>query len=210
MISRKPADERLADWTPDLKVPKHTLWLPVASDRPLKELGSEAALNVLGLGTPEDRLEKFAGVIRDGTKAARDRGARMGGLIFFPDCNRLPPIAEVEVFGYHSKDPDKPSSLEFYRDLYGTPTERSVGPIEVNDLQLPAGPAIRFHSKYWPKQSWDPIAHLWEDVTYAVRPPRIQDTVVLKVSWVEFKFSEDLIKSADAIAQTLEIKLRDA
>jgi hypothetical protein len=210
MISRKPSDERPADWTPDLKVPKHTLWLPVASDRPLKELGAEAALNVLGLGTPQDRLDTFARVIRDGTTASRDRGARMGGLIFFPDYSRLPPIAEVEVSGYHSTDPGKPSSLEFYRDLYGTPTERTVGPVEVSDLQLPAGPAIRFHRKYWPKQSLDPIAHLWEDVTYAVRPPQISDTVVLKVSWAELKFSDDLIKSADAIAQTLQIKLRDA
>jgi hypothetical protein len=33
---------------------------------------------------------------------------------------------------------------------------------------------------------------------------------VLTVAWVEFQFSEALIKSADAIAQTLEIKLLDA
>ena len=185
-------------------------WLPVASDKPLKELGREAALNILGLGTPEDRMEKFARVIRDGTKDYRDRGVKMGGLIFFPDYDRLPPIANVDVFGYHSKDPDKPSSLEFYRELYGKPTTRSVGPVEVTDIQLPAGPAIRFHRRYWPKQSLDPIAHQWEDVTYAVRPPQIQSAVVLKVSWVEFKFSEALINAADAIAKTLAIKVDDA
>jgi hypothetical protein len=103
-------------------VPDHTLWLPVASDKPLKELGREAALNVLGLGTPEDRLEKFARVIRDSTKHGRDRNVRMGGLIFFPDYNRLPPIANIDVFGYYSKEPGKPSSLEFYRENFGTPT----------------------------------------------------------------------------------------
>jgi hypothetical protein len=210
MIRRDSRDERPSGWTPDLKVPEHTLWLPVASDKPLKELGREAALNILGLGTPEDRLEKFARVIRDGTKDCLDRGVKMGGLIFFPDYNRLPPIANVDVFGYHSKDPDKPSSLEFYRELYGTPTKRSVGPVEVTDIQLPAGPAIRFHRRYWPKQSLDPIAHQWEDVTYAVRPPQIQSAVVLKVSWAEFKFSEALINAADAIAPTLVIKVDDA
>jgi hypothetical protein len=209
MIGRKTRDEHSAGWIPDLKVPEHTLWLPVASDKPLQELGREAALNILGLGTPEDQLEKFARVIRDGTKDCKRRGVRMGGLIFFPDYNRLPPIANVDVLGYDSENPDTPSSLEFYRDLYGTPTERSIGPIEVTDLQLPAGPAIRFHRRYWPKENWDPIAHQWEDVTYAVRPPKIDSAVVVKVSWVEFKFSEALIKSADAIAQTLEIKLLD-
>ena len=154
-------------------------------------------------------LKAFARFIHDGTEDCRQRGVKMGGLVFFPDFNRLPPIANVDVFGYHSKDPAEPSSLEFYRGLYGTPTERSVGPVEVTDLQLPAGPAIRFHRRYWPKANWDPIAHQWEDVTYAVRPPEIDSAVVLRVSWVEFKFSEALIKSADAIAQTLEIKLLD-
>jgi hypothetical protein len=81
-----------------------------ASDKPLKELGREAALNVLGLGTPEDRLEKFARVIRDSTKHGRDRNVRMGGLIFFPDYDRLPPIANIDVFGYYSKEPGKPGA----------------------------------------------------------------------------------------------------
>jgi hypothetical protein len=212
MIGRKTRDERPSGWIPDLKVPEHTLWLPVASDKPLQELGREAALNILGLGTPEDRLEKFARVIHDGTKSGKDRGVKMGGLIFFPDYNRLPPIANVDVFGYYSKDPDKPSSLEFYRENFGTPDKDTVGPVEVADVQLPAGPAIRFHRRFWPKPvpRWDPVSHQWEEVTYAVRAPQINDTVVLTVAWVEFQFSEALIKSADAIAQTLEIKLLDA
>ena len=73
MIRRNPLDPRPFNWKPDLKVPDHTLWLPVASDKPLKELGREVALDVLGLGTPEDRLEKFARAIRDSTKHDRPR-----------------------------------------------------------------------------------------------------------------------------------------
>jgi hypothetical protein len=210
MTRRNKSDVHLVGWTPDLKAPKHTFWLPVASDRPLKELGSEAALKVFGLGTPEDRLEKFARVIREGTKAARDRRAMMGGLIFFPDFNRLPPIAQVEVAGGYSRDPDRPSSLEFYREHLGTPDKDTVGPVEVTDLELPAGPAIRFHRRFWPKQSWDPIAHLWEELSFAVRPPLISETVLLTVSWAEFNFSEALIDAADAIAPTLAIKIDDA
>jgi hypothetical protein len=210
MIRRNRGEKRLVGWTPDLKAPKHTFWLPVASDKPLKELGREAALKVLGLGTPEDRLEKFARVIRDGTIASRNRGVMMGGLIFFPDFNRLPPIAQVEVACGYSRDPDKPSSLEFYREHLGTPDKDTVGPVEVTDLQLPVGPAIRFHRRFWPKQSWDPIAHLWEEVCFAVRPPQISETVLLTVAWAEFKFSEALINAADAIAPTLVIKVDDA
>ncbi len=86
--------------------------------------------------------------------ASRDcRGAVCGkaGLLFYPDYNRLPPIANIDVFEYYSNNPDRPTSLDFYRELYGTPTERTIGPIEVTNLQLPAGPAIRFHQRYWPK-----------------------------------------------------------
>jgi hypothetical protein len=60
MTRRHSRDERPTGWAPELKVPAHTLWLPVASDKPLKELGRESALHILGLGTPEDRMEKFA------------------------------------------------------------------------------------------------------------------------------------------------------
>jgi len=47
-------------------------------------------------------------------------------------------------------------------------------------------------------------------VTYAVRPPVIEEAVLLMVAWTEFKFSEALINMADAIARTLEIKVSDA
>ena len=56
----------------------------------------------------------------------------------------------------------------------------------------------------------DPIAHLWEEVTFAVRPPQISETVLLTVAWAELKFSEALINAADAIAPTLAIKVDDA
>jgi hypothetical protein len=212
MIGRHADEDRISNWEPRLKVPKTTFMLPVGSERPLDELGREAAVKVYGSHAPEKDLKAFARFIHDGTEDCKRRGAKMGGLIFFPDFNRLPPVANVDVFGYHSNDPDKPSSLEFYRELYGTPDKDAVGPIEVADVQLPAGPAIRFHRRFWPKPypRWDPISHQWEEVTYAVRPPQITSAVVLTVSWVEFKLSEALIKSADAIAQTLEIKLLDA
>ncbi|MGH3279828.1 MAG: hypothetical protein ACRDNW_11930 [Trebonia sp.] len=209
MIGRKTRDERPSGWIPDLKVPEHTLWLPVASDKPLNELAQEAALNILGTGAPEDQLQKFARVIHDGTKDCKRRGVKMGGLIFFPDYNRLPPIANVDVFGYYSKDPERPNSLEFYRQLYGTPDKDTVGPVEVNDLTLPAGPAIRFHRRFWPKAGLDPISHLWEEVIFAIMPPEIDAIVVLRVAWVEFSFTEELINAADAVAPTLTIKRRD-
>jgi hypothetical protein len=213
MTGRNASEDRISNWEPRLKVPKTTFMLPVARDhRSLDEMGREAAEKVYGSHAPEEQLKAFARFIHDGTKDCRQRGVKMGGLIFFPDFNRLPPVANVDVYGYYSsKGPGTPSSLEFYREHFGTPDKDTVGPIEVTDVQLPAGPAIRFHRRFWPKPipRWAAVSHQWEEVMYAVRPPQINDAVVLTVAWVEFKFSEALIKSADAIAQTLEIKVDD-
>jgi hypothetical protein len=210
MIGRRPRQERPSNWEPELKVPPTTLWLPLGNDLPANEIGRRAAVKVLGTGTQEDRLEEFARVVSDGVADCRRRDVKLGGLLFFPDYNRLPPIANIDVSGYYSNDPQKPNSLEFYRQVYGTPDKDTVGPIEVNNVELPAGPAIRFHRRFWPKAGIDPISHQWEEVIYATLPPKIDAAVVLKVAWVEFKFSEALINMADAIARTLEIKLLDA
>jgi hypothetical protein len=207
MISSSAVDRRPSDWSPGLKVPEHTLWLPLGSEKPLKEIGARAALKVLGSDTPQDRLETFARIIRDGTKSSRDRGAMMGGLIFFPDYRRLPPIATVDVFGYHSDEPGKPSSLEPFRRHFGTPVRDTAGPVEMTDLDLPAGPAIRFHRRFWPMPSPALVAYQWEEVMFAVRPPQISDSVVVIVSWVESRFSRALIHAADAMAPTLAIML---
>jgi hypothetical protein len=214
MTGRHADEDQGSNWEPRLKVPKTTFMLPVARDnRSLDELGREAAEKVYGSHAPEEQLRAFARFVHDGTRDCRQRGVKMGGLIFFPDFSRLPPVANVDVFGYYSsKGPGTPSSLEFYREHFGTPDKDTAGPVEVTDVQLPAGPAIRFHRRFWPKPvpRWAAISHQWEEVMYAVRPPQISDAVVLTVAWVELGLSESLIKSADAIAQTLEIRLLDS
>ena len=210
MTRPNAVDRHPSSWSPSLKVPRNSLWLPLGSEKPLQEIGAQGALNVLGTGAPQDYLEKFARVIRDGTKSSRDRGAMMGGLIFFPDYKRLPPIATVDVFGYHSDEPGKPSSLESFREHFGTPDEDTDGPVEVTDLELPAGPAIRFHRRFWRKESWVPVAYQREEVMFAVRPPAISDSVVITLSWIESTFSEVLINAADAMAPTLAIRLDGA
>lgn len=210
MTRPSAGDRRPSDWSPSLQVPRHTLWLPLGSEKPLHEIAAQGALRILSTGTPEDHLEKFARVVRDGTKSSRDRGAMMGGLIFFPDYHRLPPIATVDIFGYHPDEPGEPGSLEVLREHFGTPGKDSAGPVEVTDLELPAGPAIRFHRRFLQKQRRDPVAYQWEEVTFAVRPPQIGDCVVVTLCWIESAFSQALTCAADAMAPTLAITIDSA
>lgn len=133
----------------------------------------------------------------------------MSGLIFFPDFHRLPPVGYLDIFGYYPPDPEQPSSLEFYRGVYGAPNESTVGEIKVTEVELPAGPALRFHKQWKTKPGWKPSFLLHESVTYAVRPPRIPDAVVLRLMWTELAMSGILVRAADNIAQTLEIEMLD-
>jgi hypothetical protein len=116
----------------------------------------------------------------------------------------------VDVFGYHSAEPGKPSSLEVFREHFGAPGTDTAGPVEVTDLELPAGPAIRFHRRFRPEQRSGPATYQREEVVFAVRPPQIGDSVVVTLCWLESEFSRPLTSAADAIAPTLAIKLDGA
>jgi hypothetical protein len=211
MSKNRSAHPEKPNWTVDVKMPPTALWLPVATEQPLWEISRKIAIKIFGADKPEEDLEKFANVVALHTDDCRKRHVRKGGIVFFPDFTRLPPVATVDIFRYYSEDPKQPTSLQRYRELYGTPDKETVGSIDTSDINLPAGPAVRFHNRYWPKIHL-PVttASQHETITYAVCPPDIDDAVVLAVAWAEFRFSEMLINMADAIAQTLEIKIRDA
>ena len=113
------SEERASNWKPALKVPPTTLWLPLGNDAPAKELGRRVTVNILGGDTPKDRFKKFARIVADGITDCRRRGVRQGGLLFYPDYNRLPPIANIDVFGFYSKDPDRPTSRRSWRSHLG-------------------------------------------------------------------------------------------
>lgn len=195
------------NWRPELLVPDPTVWLPIASERPLGELAKESAATLLGPGATRKQLQALAQTVEDGTIIARRRHAMMAGLMFYPDLTRTPAIAEIDVHGFFPADPGEPLRLERYRRLYGTPDKQTIGPVEVSEIDLPAGPALRFHRHRIPKPDWQGVSIEREDVIYAVRPPQIDDAVVIFVSWVEKRFSQALITSTDEIARTLKITL---
>jgi hypothetical protein len=210
MSDNDPASQYPYKWNVDLKVPPTTLWLPVFSDLTARDIAKKAATKVYGEEAAKERIHELARIIKIGVDDFRERRVKKGGLIFFPDYNRLPPVATIDVTGYRPEDSKDVSSLEHYREVYGTPDKHTASPISVAEIDLPTGPALRFHNRYYTVNGLLPVPKLQEHVTYVVCPPVLRDAVVLTVAWAEFKFSEALINMADAIAPTLEIKVRDA
>jgi len=200
---------RETNWQPNLLAPESTLWLPVGGDRPLtKDEARQSAVEILGTDAAPKRLREFARIILEETNNARDASVMKAALLFFPDRNRLPPVATLNLHAYYPSDPENPTTLEFYREAFGTPDEDTIGEIEVTAVDLPVGPALRFHKRWKEKAGWKP-SYLHESVTYAVRPRQIPDAVVIRLIWQELAMSSALIKAADGIARTLEIELLD-
>jgi len=130
----------------------------------------------------------------------------MAGLVFYPDLNRVPPIANIEVQTWHPAPPNDPLTLEFFRHAHGIPGPETVGEIEVSEVDLPAGPALRIHRQRAIRQGRRRGQILREDLIYSVLPRQITSAVEINVSWSELAFGPSLIKMADAVAKTLTIK----
>jgi hypothetical protein len=202
------AERRPLSWRPVLKVTDTTLWLPLGEKQSLKQAAAKTAVKLLGEDAPPGQLKMMERVVHDGTLNCQQRGCIRGALLFWPDLTRFPPVANIDLSGYYPPDPDKPLTLDHYREVYGTPNDKTIGPIETTEVQLSAGPALRFHRR-WARKKRFGTSIVREDVTYAIRPPEIADSLVLLVSWVEPQFSEVLIKVADKMAQTLRIERHD-
>jgi hypothetical protein len=208
-----PASSPLAaakSWRADLVVPETTVWLPIADKRPLVQVSVEYAVELLGANVPRRQRSALAGIIRDGTLSARLRCPAMAGLIFRPGRPGIPsvteiPVAEIDISGFAPNPADAPRTLDYYRRLYGAPSEDTID-IEVSEADLPAGPALRFHRRWIQPPDHRGRSILREHVVYAVCPPQIPDSLVLTITWVDLTQSPALIQAADATAGTLTLK----
>jgi hypothetical protein len=165
---------------------------------------------MLGLEATDKTRRLFTETLAEETVKGRNSESQMlGALVFYPDFNRYPPICTVAVDGFSPAPGDPPVDLQSFRRTNGTPQKNTIGDIEVTEMELPAGPALRIHERREQK-----IAHLGghmigESILYAVRPFGIPDAVTLMVTWGEPQFRDMIIKMADGMAQTLKIVPRE-
>jgi hypothetical protein len=198
-------------WRADLVVPETTVWLPIADQRSLDQVSVEYAVKLLGANAPRRRRSALAGIIRDGTLSARSRCPAMAGLIFRPGRTSIPsvaesPVAEIDLSGFAPNPANAPRTLDYYRRLYGAPSEDTIGAIEVSETDVPAGPALRFRRRWIQPPDHRGRSILREHVVYAVCPAQIPGSLVLTVTWVDLTQSPALVQAADATARTLTLK----
>ena len=187
------------------------MWLPIADRRPLDQVSVEYAVELLGANAPRRQRSALARIIRDGTLSARLRCPAMAGLIFRPGRTRIPsitemPVAEIDLSGFAPNPADAARTLDYYRRLYGAPSEDTIGDVEVSGADLPAGPAVRFRRRWIQAPDHRGRSILREHVIYAVCPAQTPGSLVLTITWVDLTQSPALVRAADATARTLTLK----
>jgi hypothetical protein len=89
--------------------------------------------------------------------------------------------------------------------LYAKPSADTIGDIEEKRVNLPSGPALRVQRKR--AESGDPTGEsfVMEGVTYAIRPPGIDDAIVMVMTWRALQLGDRLATMAEAIAKTVKL-----
>jgi hypothetical protein len=197
-------------WEPVLSIPKTCLMLPLGGSQDPKEWAKRKCVELLGPEATDKTRQLFTETLAEDTMKGREsRTQVLAGLFFYPDFNRYPPICSVDVNAFRPAPGDPPSDLESWRESNGRPQENTIGDIEITEVTLPAGPALRFHEQRMQKVPHMHVHMVEESILYAVRPPQIRDSVTLMVTWGEPQFRSRLIKMADVVAQSLKIVPRE-
>jgi hypothetical protein len=196
-------------WKPVLSIPKTCLMLPLATQEDPKKWAERKCAELLSPEATDKTRRLFTETVAEQTAADRENKQMLSGLVFYPDFSRYPPVCTISVDAFSPAPGDPPSDLQSWRESNGKPQKNTIGDIEITEVELPAGPALRFHERREQKVPHHGGHIVGESILYAVRPPEIRDSVTLMVTWMEPQFRSMLIKMADGMAQSLKIVPRE-
>jgi hypothetical protein len=197
-------------WKPVILIPKTCLMLPLATQDDPKKWAERKCTELLSPEATDKTRRLFIETVAENIVTGRKSKSQMlGGLMFYPDFNRYPPLCPISVDGFSPAPGDPPVDLDSFRESNGKPQKNTIGDIEITEVELPAGPALRFHEHREQKIPHHGGHMIGESILYAVRPHRIPDAVALMVTWMEPQFRTRLIKMADDIARSLKIVPRE-
>jgi hypothetical protein len=190
-------------WKPVILMPKTCLLLPLGGDEDPREWAERKCAELLGPEAKEEIKSKFTRKVAEQITLHRKEKQILSGLVFYPNFKRLPPVAAIDVDGYCPAPGKPPADLQSWREKW-KPQRNTIGDMEITEVSLPSGPALRLHEIHKEKML---LGGHWisQKIMYAVRPPEIRDSVTLMVTWEESTLNPQLTKMADEIAKSLKI-----
>lgn len=124
-----------------------------------------------------------------------------------------PRVLTMRAYGYGRVDSggsfaDRASRRADHRvlqELYAKRSAETVGDVEIEQTDLPSGPALRVRGKCIEQADEQGQGLLMEAVTCAILPPGLADAVVATMSWTALQLGDKLAEMPDAIARTIRV-----
>jgi hypothetical protein len=193
----------------DLSYPPGWVPLPVGfsknlrRDTQLDEWAAAQARSLLGSAATPEQIHERASNLAELTIACRAHHDHYG-LAFYPDGgSRL--VATIDVKSYAPDREDSILTMDLLEEIYARRTADIVGDIHSSRTLIPSGPAIRIRSKRVEEGDSRGQGTLTESVTYAIRPPDVDQAVVMTMTWTSIEVGDELTAMGDAIARTIRV-----
>jgi hypothetical protein len=178
-----------------------------AHDRKVQAWSERQARAMLGEDAGPDQLRERTGQLAASTYAARARDATYG-LVLFSTPTAPGPLAFLDVLrGVPDQHVYPELTFDALREVYAGDSADTLGAIDTQQVELPSGPALRVRRQR--AEPGDPTGQstVMEGVTYAIRPPGIDDAIVVTMTWAALQYGDRLAKMADAIARSVQVTL---
>jgi hypothetical protein len=120
----------------------------------------------------------------------------------------IPTVAAVAELRTYAPDPADPAAgtIEWLSSNLAADQRPAVGEAASEVVELPAGPAVRLSGIYAEVRDQEGSGLLVERVMHAVRPPQIDDLLLLSTTWAMIALGDELAGCADELARTLSVE----
>ncbi len=190
--------------------PKGWVQLPVLDsdkvlerDKALEAWAVGQAQAMLGPDCDKERVGQRAAELTRLTVGSRGRHAMYGLAFYPPGAAGLLAILDAKRVVPDRAHPEL--TFDVLRQFYAKRSAETVGDIEIEQADLPGGPALRVRSKHIEQADEHGQGLLMEAVTCAIRPSGLVDAVVLTMTWTALQLGDKLAEMADAIARTIRV-----
>jgi hypothetical protein len=165
----------------------------------------QAAGRLLAPDAPPDLRAALAELLDFWLGDCRRRGVPTA-LALVPD--EIATVAAVAELRTYTPDPADPSAgtIEWLSSNLAADQKPAVGEAASEVVELPAGPAVRLRGIYAEMRDQEGSGVLVERVMHAVRPPQIDDLLLLSTTWAMIAIGDELADRADELARTLSVE----
>lgn len=181
-------------------------WVRLPLDSPADSGWQEAAAaRLLGADTPAGLGADLARQLDFWLGDCQQRAVPTA-LALVPD--EIATVAAVAELHSYAMDPNDPSAgtIGWLSSNLAVNQRPAMGEATPEAIELPAGPAVRLRGLYADLHDQEGSAMLVERVMYAVRPPQIDDLLLLSTTWAMLALGDELATRADELARTLSVE----